>query len=1463
MKNLIAFCFAVAVSAVFADTFLWTGAKDGVWTDPANWTDGSGAAVSRSPGAVKDADTGVCWHNWTNDIDTAVFEGTGNGNTTIDVSGLFSIANIVIRGADTPVYTFGDALPIRSRGSFTVEAEVVNMPVFTGSIACGVGYEDIAGNPRQHYGAVDFYNKSEKPLVVGDFCRTSVNPDTVTTPLSLFYWTRPRFHAQGAGGIRITGSSPLLTSPYRLYFEFCAAPYKTTIATEEVKPFGIYFSQGLDGEIARVAIEEGCILSSLGATGEYNIGYGNNASAEITGEGVYAPQSGSAWHLAGKTLTIASGFDIPSGNDLRIISTATYGGPHIVLSNEIDNDMSGDVSIEADGATLTVPSIGAPGVKSALGSGERIAFLNETVTKSIHSQELIYSGAGETSSRELSFSRTVAGELPIVLRQQGTGEWILDGAFDNAAANGLALTLDNATEFPAELASGVVDGSSVVSITKTGSGVWRLGGICTYTGPTTVSDGSLVVTDTGSITASDVTLAAGKTLGFAASETPVSQLLKSLTLMGSGTAVLAVGAGVTLDLTALPNVPATAVLDIRAEEGAVVKCMSAKGTKLPYDAIRYNGERAAVGDDGVIASGIYPIDERVDVQGGVITSDADKIYGFQAGGTSGTVTLSGSSVAVDAIAQDLSETGVAVTIGDGQTLTANAFAIAQGGSNLTIAPKSTTGKVSVSAGGMLLDNKSSTGTLKVDAPIEFLTGGFISKVGLGLAVLNVAGGWTGSFSLNEGSLTFADDARSITLETEENPPVSFTFAATGASAALVKSAGSDSAVQLIGTSPATDQQTLEVRSGTVHITGEDTALRYYSINDSPTVAGETSRLVIDGGAKVTAQYEVFVGPKSALSGARGCLTVSNATFCLDKAASPAYQHNAVFVGTGYGNGGIMCIEEGAVVSNNLIVSGNSGTLGNGSPSAVYQRGGTVCLYGSGNVVYASGIGLGGYGYYEISGGDVDFTGGLTVGNARTSSGQWGQGVLFIGPNAEAASGELRLSYGYGDSYVLRSLVRVQGRLTALGAAPQLNGAYNASAEKAKGRADIVVDGDEACYVNGGDSYKARTYLNGVGLGGAVTLYAGTYQHECFMRGNAPNNTAPYYLNFNGGCLRANNALGTNPIHSDNFNLSALDRVTVYARGAIIDSNASDKQGANYHATLDAPLLAAPGNGVVAVALPASVAENEFVGPPFVVIDGDGAGAVAVAEFDSDAGKVTGVKVVSPGWNYTRAKAHFVTGTVTNGTTVMTAADFAPNVRGPLTKRGEGVLHCTCSNEISSVICEAGTFTAEAAGAIPSTAALDIRGGTVDMTTNILAFASLSGTNGVLKGTADAEGKLVVTTQNPGTGLSGVLFQKTNGQAATLKQTATGAWTVDVADLVAGKTVVEPGEFAFGPDATLTISGDVSQLDAEKKYVILEATAGAFEGLPTLTNTNLTNWTLRKVGGKLVLKSTRGMILIVR
>jgi autotransporter-associated beta strand protein len=98
----------------------WTGASDNTWAG-ANWS------ATPVPG------TG----------DTAAFNGTGNGHTTIDLGGGITISNILFNTGSTAAYTIGNgaagsqALTFNNSGTITVNSTVVSNQLFNAAIVLG------------------------------------------------------------------------------------------------------------------------------------------------------------------------------------------------------------------------------------------------------------------------------------------------------------------------------------------------------------------------------------------------------------------------------------------------------------------------------------------------------------------------------------------------------------------------------------------------------------------------------------------------------------------------------------------------------------------------------------------------------------------------------------------------------------------------------------------------------------------------------------------------------------------------------------------------------------------------------------------------------------------------------------------------------------------------------------------------------------------------------------------------------------------------------------------------------------------------------------------------------------------------------------------------------------------------------------------------------------------------------
>jgi len=105
---------------------------------------------------------------------------------------------------------------------------------------------------------------------------------------------------------------------------------------------------------------------------------------------------------------------------------------------------------------------------------------------------LIYTGTGETSDRVLNLAGTSGGGA---VNASGGGALVLTGGVTATGAGDKTLTLTGTGTAANTLGGAIVDNSAAnqTSLAKTGTGTWALSGSNTYTGPTSVSAGLLLV----------------------------------------------------------------------------------------------------------------------------------------------------------------------------------------------------------------------------------------------------------------------------------------------------------------------------------------------------------------------------------------------------------------------------------------------------------------------------------------------------------------------------------------------------------------------------------------------------------------------------------------------------------------------------------------------------------------------------------------------------------------------------------------------------------------------------------------------------------------------------------------------------------------------------------------------------------------------------------------------------------
>lgn len=193
-----------------------------------------------------------------------------------------------------------------------------------------------------------------------------------------------------------------------------------------------------------------------------------------------------------KTLTLTGGNNdniegIISDNSVaNTTSIVKSGGGTWILSGA--NTYSGGTTIR--GGTLSVSSLGLAGNPGNLGTASTINIGNAGTTGTLD-----YTGAGETTDRVVNLNGTTGGAT--IDTTGATGGLVFSNNLTASGVGAKTLTLQGNTANNA--INGVVIDSSggATSVLKTGSGTWALGGANTYTGTTTLKNGTLSVSALG------------------------------------------------------------------------------------------------------------------------------------------------------------------------------------------------------------------------------------------------------------------------------------------------------------------------------------------------------------------------------------------------------------------------------------------------------------------------------------------------------------------------------------------------------------------------------------------------------------------------------------------------------------------------------------------------------------------------------------------------------------------------------------------------------------------------------------------------------------------------------------------------------------------------------------------------------------------------------------------------------
>ena len=565
--------------------------------------------------------------------------------------------------------------------------------------------------------------------------------------------------------------------------------------------------------------------------------------------------------------------------------------------------------------------------------------------------------------------------------------------------------------------------------------------------------------------------------------------------------------------------------------------------------------------------------------------------------------------------------------------------------------------------------------------------------------------------------------------------------------------------------------------------------------------GDESQFEFDGVDVTIVSNGISVG-----AGTPTRMTVKNASII----GSPTEAYDTkktIRLGTLSSNTGVLEIDSTSFISNRVTVGHSSGSVG-----AVYQRGGTVFnssgTYTEGITTYPW-IGGNGHGYWEVS------ESGKLVLTLRPIIGYTSTGILYIdggstvsvqkNPTTTSTQPWLYLGYeGPGVVYIK------DGKLDLANVYPIIGNASN-------WRATITLDGDNAHFLCN------SAYNVGWSTGGGGNLYinmnAGLFESSGISRRTpVTKRTNPdvVYLNFNGGRFKATSEKPFPEYRSSTNNYWFV--ASIYGGGAMIETDTLYKDSNKNDVTtttINIPLKGATGNGISSIELPSVIADRTFVAPPYIAITGDGEGATAYAVFNSRTGKVTGVRVTSPGINYTEATATFRLGSSSLATSTCT---LAANTSGDFTKAGRYELVLNGTNTWGGrTILAKGTLTSGVDHALPAGSTYVMAGGLLNM----------------------------------------------NGKTLSDDSASPAKWAVDLNQVRESGTVTYTGDIAFPAGATIEIIDGESLDDSDARSMTLLRMTGTVTGEPTITGVTDPRWSTSLQNGVLKLRRFTGSMFSIR
>jgi len=417
------------------------------------------------------------------------------GNTTVS-AGVLNIQNATALGTtgNGTSVTIGAALEIQ--GNITVGAEALTL---NGTGVSNAGALRNISGTNTYGGLVTFGSAtrinsdagtltlSNVGTIVGGAFGLTVGGAGNTTINSIIATTTSSLAKDGAGTLTLSGVNTYTGA--------------TTVTSGTLKA-GVVSIDGTSGAFGKnsavtMANTAGAVLDITGfntSIGSLTGGGGAGGNVTLgavslttgndnTSPGAYA----GAISGSGGIFKQGTGTAIFSGSNTYTGQTAIRAG---ILSVSTLNSVSGGVGSSNLGAPITIAN-GTLDIGYGTGAGQ-----------------LTYTGTGETTDRVINLRGTTGGA---VINQSGTGLLKFTSANTASGVGNKTLTLQGSSAGTGEISGAIVDNSPTnkTSLTKAGSGTWKLSGNNTYTGTTQVTAGTLVLSGSGSINSSAVTVNGG------------------------------------------------------------------------------------------------------------------------------------------------------------------------------------------------------------------------------------------------------------------------------------------------------------------------------------------------------------------------------------------------------------------------------------------------------------------------------------------------------------------------------------------------------------------------------------------------------------------------------------------------------------------------------------------------------------------------------------------------------------------------------------------------------------------------------------------------------------------------------------------------------------------------------------------------------------------------------------------